>query len=150
MPKIIQKINDEMMAHAQLESPHECCGLLAGEEKRGVITEIYRIKNLPSDDPRIADLNIPADRRFRYMMDPQEQFVAMKEMRNRGLVMMGIYHSHPHSQAYPSATDVRLAFYSDLCYFIVSLEKKMPDLRAFRIVDNDITEEQIEVEREEL
>jgi len=136
-----------MIAHAQLDAPYECCGLLAGEEKGGIITEIYRINNLPSDDPRISDLNIPADRRLRYMMDPEGQFFAMKDMRNRGTMMMGIYHSHPHSSAYPSATDLRLAFYSDIVYFIVSLAENAPDLRAFFIVDNIITEEQIDLAR---
>jgi proteasome lid subunit RPN8/RPN11 len=145
MPKIIQSINDEIIAHARSEAPYECCGLLAGEEKRGVITDIYRINNLPSDDPRIVDLNIPSDRRFRYMMDPQGQFIAMKDMRHRGIVMMGVYHSHPHSPAYPSDTDLRLAFYSDIFYFIVSLENDTPDLRAFSIVDNKITEDRIEI-----
>jgi len=145
LASIAQNIYNEMIAHAVAETPNECCGLLAGEASHGLITKIYRMSNLPSDDPRIAGLDIPSDRRFRYMMDPQEQFLAMKEMRSQGMTMIGIYHSHPHSPAYPSATDVRLAFYADLFYFIVSLENQRTTLRAFRIVDQMIQEEEIKV-----
>ncbi len=159
MPKIISKIYDQIIAHAQLEAPNECCGLLAGittsadrtptagavSEREGVVTHIYLIQNLPSDDPRIIDLNIPSDRRVRYMMDPGEQFCAIRNMREKELTLMGIYHSHPHSVAYPSATDLRLAFYSDLFYLIISLAQNPPDLRAFWIVDQKIAEEGVEM-----
>jgi proteasome lid subunit RPN8/RPN11 len=143
MIKISQGIIDQMISHALSEAPDECCGLLGGQENR--VEEIYRIANLPADDPKIADLKVPADRRFRYVMDPKEQLLAFKMMRREGIELIGIYHSHPHSPAYPSATDVRLAFYSEVCYLIVSLEEKdRPQLRAFRIVDQNITEEKIE------
>ncbi len=122
--------------------PYECCGIIAGVGAR--VTEIYEIKNLPADDPRIADLKIPPDRTVRYMMDPKEQFQALRNMRERGLTMMGIYHSHPHSQAFPSATDVRLAFYPEVFYLIVSLAQSVPDVRAFFIVDGKITTAEIE------
>src|SRR5581483_4154620 len=111
MIKIPQSVIDNMISHAQSEAPNECCGLLGGRGE--IVEEIYRITNLPADDPKIADLKVPADRRFRYMMDPKEQLLAFKKMREGGTTLVGIYHSHPHSPAYPSATDVRLAFYSD-------------------------------------
>jgi proteasome lid subunit RPN8/RPN11 len=142
--QISKKIFDEMISHAKTEAPNECCGLLAGKEGR--VSEIYRISNLPSDDPKVADLKVPADRRFRYVMDPKEQLSAFKQMRQGGIELLGIYHSHPHSPAYPSATDVRLAFYSDVYYLIVSLEDKdRAQIKAFRIVDQNITEEKIEI-----
>jgi len=147
MPKIIQKVIDQMVTHAKREAPYECCGMLAGRDAvcgaGALITAIYEIQNLPSDDSSIHDLNIPADRTVRYMMDPKEQFQAMRNIRERGLTMMGIYHSHPHSEAVPSETDVRLAFYPEVCYLIISLAKTPPDLRAFFIVDKKITEETI-------
>ncbi len=94
----------------------------------------------------IVDLKVPADRRFRYVMDPKEQLLAFKKMRESSMTLIGIYHSHPHSPAYPSATDVRLAFYADVWYLIVSLEDRArPQVRAFRILDQKITEETIEV-----
>lgn len=132
-----------MIAHARAEAPNECCGLLSG--KAGVMSEIYKIANLPSDDPAVVDLKVPPDRRLRYIMDPREQLRAFKEMRESGTDLLAIYHSHPHTPASPSATDVRLAFYPDVHYLIISLEKAQPTVRAFRIVDQKITEEQIAV-----
>jgi proteasome lid subunit RPN8/RPN11 len=137
------KEKSKIINHAKRETPYECCGIIAGVDAR--ITEIYEIKNLPSDDPRIAELKIPEDRTVRYMMDPKEQFQALRNMRERNLTMMGIYHSHPHSQAFPSATDVRLAFYPNVFYLIISLAETVPSLRAFFIVDQKITEEKIEI-----
>ncbi len=143
MIRIAQNIIDDMISHAQSEAPNECCGLLGGQGE--TVDEVYRIANLPSDDPAIAALKVPADRRFRYVMDPKEQLLAFKKMRERETPLVGIYHSHPHSAAYPSATDVRLAFYAEVYYLIISLEDKdRPQVRAFRIVDRKITEEKIE------
>lgn len=143
MLQIPKTIIDEMIAHAQAEAPNECCGLLAG--KGNVVSEIYKIGNLPADDPSVADLELPSDRRLRYFMNPQEQIQAFKEMRKNGTDLLAIYHSHPHSPAYPSATDLRLAFYTDAHYLIISLEKEKPAVHAFRIIDQKMTEAAIEV-----
>lgn len=130
------------MVHAKTDAPNECCGLLAGKD--GIATEIYKISNLPSDDPSIIDLKVPENRELRYVMAPKEQISAFKQMRERGTELMAIYHSHTHSEAYPSATDVRLAFYPDVQYLIISLEdKNKPHMRGFRIVDENINEEDI-------
>lgn len=143
MLQIPKTIVDEMIAHAQAEAPNECCGLLAGKE--GVVSEIYKIGNLTEEDPAVVDLKVPPDRRFRYVMDPKEQLRAFKEMRKNGTEILVIYHSHPHSPAYPSATDVRLAFYTDAHYVIISLEKETPEVRAYRIIDQKITEAAIKL-----
>jgi len=136
------KIADTMIAHAQKEDPYECCGLLGG--KNGIATEIYPVTNLPSDDPAVRDLKVPKDRTLRYIMAPKEQIIAFKNMRENRTELVAIYHSHTHSPAYPSATDVRLAFYPDVHYLIVSLEdKNKPHIRAFRIVKETIREEDI-------
>ncbi|MEO2054014.1 MAG: M67 family metallopeptidase [Nitrospira sp.] len=143
MLKIPKNILDQMISHAQSDAPFECCGLLAGKE--GKIEEIYPIANLPADDPKIADMQVPQDRRFRYVMDPKEQLKAFKAMRKNGTELSGIYHSHPHSPATPSATDVRLAFYPEVTYLIISLEiKEKPEVRGFQIVNEKITEIVIE------
>ena len=149
-----------MIAHAKREAPYECCGILAGYVALAgvaplaghvalagvgdIATEIYEMTNISSDDPRIADLKIPKDRKIRYMMDPDEQFQVMRNMRERNVAMLGIYHSHPHSEAYPSTTDIRLAFYPNVFYLIISLAEDTPSVRAFFIVDQKITEEKIE------
>src|SRR5262249_29976749 len=104
---ITREAGDAIKAHALEARPDECCGLLAGDGD--VISSAYRLHN-EADQPEI-----------RYFASPEDLFAAMKAMRQEGLEMMGIYHSHPSSPAYPSKSDVELAFYSDCVYFIVSL-----------------------------
>jgi len=73
-----------------------------------------------------------------------------KEMDARGLDLLGIYHSHTRSAAYPSRTDVAQAYYPDAAYVIVSLRdpdaaRDAVDVRAFRIRDGVIAEEELVV-----
>ena len=128
----------EIILHCKKESPNEACGILAGKipgenKKSPSVVRVYRMTN--------------ADKSARtYLMDPKEQLVTMKEIRNAGLEMVGIYHSHPHSKAYPSAHDVELALYPEASYVIVSLENgDDPSVRSFRIVDGKIKEEECQV-----
>ncbi len=128
MLHIPQSIIGEMTAHARSLDPVECCGILAGitSGKDATVTHIYPIKN--SDGSRVS-----------YFMDPKELLWAHKNMRSNVLDLLVIYHSHTHTQAYPSATDIRLAFYPNAYYIIISLEvKDQPDIKAFRIVDGKI------------
>ena len=70
----------------------------------------------------------------------------MREMDQKEWELVGIYHSHTHTEAYPSKTDVELAFYPDALYFIVSLEnREAPVIRAFRINDGRVDEEEVVV-----
>jgi proteasome lid subunit RPN8/RPN11 len=135
-----QYLHDTIIAHAKTESPNECCGLLAG--RGGIATVCYPIENLPSDAGELVDLELPPERHLRYVMDPQGQLLAFKEMRLEGTELLAIYHSHPHTPAYPSGTDVRLAF-SDVHYLIVSLASHIPTVRAFLIRDGKVSEETI-------
>ena len=84
-----------------------------------------------------------------YEMDPAEQLRVMKEIRQAGLELVGIYHSHTSSPAYPSSTDVKQAYfpetlypnYPGAVYLIVTLtDRKNPGARGFTIEDNAITE----------
>ena len=95
--------------HAQEEYPNECCGLLAGKD--GIVAEVYRATNVDHSP-------------YTYLMDPAEQLKFFKEMEARGWELVGIYHSHTHSQADPSRTDVEKAFYPEAVYVIVSLRKE--------------------------
>jgi len=68
----------------------------------------------------------------------------MREMDRKGWDLVGIYHSHTHTEAYPSKTDVELAFYPEALYFIVSVQdRNAPVIRAFRITDGQIAEEEV-------
>lgn len=119
----------EMIAHAQAEMPNECCGLVAGQ--KGRIVRLYRARNAEQSP-------------VHYNVAPKELLAIYNDIEARGWELLGIYHSHPHSEAYPSATDVRLAAWPDALYFIVSLrDPKQPVLRAFHVVGGVIEEEKI-------
>lgn len=123
----LQKIYE----HCEREYPNEACGILAGHS--GTVKKIYSMANA---EPSPAF----------YVMEPQEQFRVMKEMRQAGLELVGIYHSHTGSQAYPSATDVSLAYYPEAVYLIVTLlDRKLPASRGFSIIEGKITEVRVEV-----
>ena len=118
-----------LITHAQEEAPNECCGLLAG--RNGRVERVYPGTNVDHSP-------------YTYLMDPKEQLAAFKEMEAAGLDLVGIYHSHTHTAAYPSRTDVAKAFYPDALYVIVSLAKRdAPDIRAFRVADGQIHEESV-------
>ena len=114
-----------MVAHCRAGYPNEACGILAG--KGNEVSKIYRMTNAESSP-------------VSYLMDSKEQFRVMKDIRGCGLSMVAIFHSHPSSEAYPSATDVRLASYDDCAYIVLSLAGKEPVARAFSIRDRAITE----------
>jgi proteasome lid subunit RPN8/RPN11 len=81
-----------------------------------------------------------------YRLDAREQLQAFERIEDEGLELVGIVHTHTHSEAYPSETDVNLAFYPDAAYLIMSLtDRDRPELRAFRIVDEAITEEELRI-----
>ena len=125
----------EMIEHSRLENPNECCGILAGTG--GKVTKLYRIQN-----------STPSP--YRYVMDPNEQLKAMKDADERSLNLMAFYHSHTHSPAYPSDTDVRMATESgwvDFCYVLVSLEaSSKPDVRFFDVsADGNVNEEEVKI-----
>ena len=81
-----------------------------------------------------------------YFMDPKEQLQVFKQLRLKNLDMRGIFHSHVASEACPSQKDVRLAFYPEVSYLIVSLsDMDKPVLRSFRIADEKVGEEEIQI-----
>jgi len=145
-----------MIAHARELDPYECCGLLAG--KNGTITVHYPITNTVAKDAQAVDVFASADvkrlgeltERARaevaYFMDPKEMLAAFKDMRLAGLDLAAIYHSHTHSPAYPSLTDIGLAYYPEAAYLIISLEdKQKPDVKAYWIKDRQVAAASYEI-----
>jgi proteasome lid subunit RPN8/RPN11 len=127
--EITQAYRDEMVAHAREDYPNECCGLLFGVGKTA--KHWMRMENIEH-----SPLN--------YRVDGKELIRAFQEMDDLGLDLIGIYHSHTHSPAQPSRTDIALAGYPDAHYLIVSLaDRENPDLRAFTIVDGVVTEQEV-------
>jgi [CysO sulfur-carrier protein]-S-L-cysteine hydrolase len=139
-------ILEDMVAHALELDPFECCGLLAGAN--GTVTHQYRITNTVTHDHQAVQVFEQASVKqlghlaetiraeVAYFMDPKEMLAAFKDMRERQIELTVIYHSHTHSPAYPSMTDIGLAYYPDAAYVIISLEDKAkPDIQAYWIKD---------------
>ena len=81
-----------------------------------------------------------------YRLDGTEQLKVFDEMDGNGWTLWAIYHSHTHSEAYPSETDRRLAFYPEAKYLLLSLaDRDAPVLRAFSILDGEVEEEELTI-----
>jgi len=124
-----------LVAHARSEDPNECCGILVGSDD--TVMAAYRISNIAKSP-------------YRYLMDSQEFLDADIKTEKMGWEFLAFYHSHTHSQAYPSDTDVRMAQqsgYHDVYYVLISLEDNDdPDIRVFLINERgDITEVNYEI-----
>lgn len=116
--RIPSALADEMVTHLKEERPNEGCGLVAGLD--GTVSKVIRMTNAAGSP-------------MRYALDPKEQFAAYRLIEEGALELAGVFHSHTHTEAVPSPTDVRLAS-EDVPYIIVSLAQEPADIRAFRIV----------------
>ena len=135
---IQQMYIDEMVAHAIQDAPNECCGILAGTRDRA--ENLYRMTNVEASP-------------YRYSMSGTELLRTTQEIERNGWDLLVIYHSHTHSEAYPSSTDVRMATWPEpdgtsiwpgTYYVLVSLElPDRPVVRAFTIADGVVVEEEI-------
>jgi [CysO sulfur-carrier protein]-S-L-cysteine hydrolase len=129
---------DTIIAHCFDGFPDEACGLLAGPLEAGTtvgtgeVSAAYPCQN--------------ADRSARtYTVDSRDYLRAMRDAEDRGDEIIGVWHSHTHTDAYPSPTDVRQAVDPAWWYVIVSLKHGEPVLRAFQIASETITEVPVEV-----
>jgi proteasome lid subunit RPN8/RPN11 len=122
---------DEMVEHGLAAFPNEACGLLAGKEARPV--KFFAMTN--QDASPVS-----------YRLDPKEQLKVFDEIDDEGWDLLGIFHTHTHSEAYPSETDQKQAFYPDALYLLMSLsDREAPVLRGFRISDGTVFEEEVMV-----
>src|SRR3989304_7829464 len=114
---------EAMIEHARQEFPNECCGLLAG--RLGRVEFLFHGQNIDQSP-------------YTYRLDPREQLQFFKEIDAREQELLGIYHSHTQSEAYPSRTDVATAYYQEAVYVIVSVREPSAPReagggRAFRV-----------------
>ena len=124
-------IFQQMVAQAKALAPIEDCGILAGSS--GKVEKYYQMTNTDNSSTH-------------YMMDPREQFAAVKDIRSSGLEMLAIYHSHPETPARPSAVDIRLSFTPNVIYVIVSLQNNNGSaVKGFRIAGTNVTEVPINI-----
>jgi len=130
--KISQSLIDEMVAHAREDLPNECCGMIGGRD--GAAASVVRVENAAASP-------------LRYEMDPQGQYDALKRIEEAGEELIGIYHSHTRSAAYPSQTDVNEArMWPEQVYVIVSLEnEEAPDVKAYDLADLKIADVDLDV-----
>jgi [CysO sulfur-carrier protein]-S-L-cysteine hydrolase len=121
-----------VVAHCYDGLPNEACGLLAGPvtadgDPTGVVTAVYPCRN--------------ADQSARtYTVDSRDLIKAMRDAESRREALVGVWHSHTHSDAYPSDTDVRQAMEPQWLYALVSLKHAEPVLRAYRIREGVVVE----------
>ena len=131
-----------IVAHARAEAPNEACGLIVGDR--------------PAADGGRALRWVPATNEeaspFRYVIDPDLLYRLLVEMDTTDEVFWAIVHSHTHTPAIPSPTDLRQAFYPDALYVLVSLDPAEADpatgaesVRAWRILDGTSHEVEVEV-----
>ena len=109
---------DAIVAHARETAPAECCGLFLGGGEE--IVEAVRARNV-ADDPAT-----------RFLIDPADHFAAIRTARERGLEVVGFYHSHPISPPEPSERDRAEFSYAGHLYALVSLRVEPAEVRLFR------------------
>jgi proteasome lid subunit RPN8/RPN11 len=124
----------EIVEHIYRGLPNESCGLLAG---RPVVDDA------PLQVERFYPCRNDSDSALVYTLNPHDHLRADRDAEDRGLEIIGVVHSHTHSDAYPSPTDVRDAPDPAWHYPIVSLRDLEPVLRSYRIVGGTITEEPV-------
>ncbi len=125
---------DDLLTHLIDGLPDEACGLLGGNLGAG-------------DRPCVVDAWYPSPNRASssrvYTIDPKVHLQADRDAEDRGVELVGVVHSHTHSEPYPSPTDVAQAPDPNWHYVIVSFRLGEPMVRSYRILEGEITEEPV-------
>ena len=137
MLRLPETVYLQMVAHCLDGLPLEACGLLAG-----VPTEDHGDETAAACYPTA---NAAASARV-YTVEPRDFLRADRDAQGRGLEILSVFHSHTHTDAYPSPTDVAQAPDPGWHYVLVSLRDVIPVVRSYRIIDGNITEEQVVLE----
>ncbi|HWB34410.1 MAG TPA: M67 family metallopeptidase [Rugosimonospora sp.] len=133
MLTIDREIVDAIVAHARRDHPDEACGVVAGP--------------VGSDTPtRLIEMDNAARSMTFYEFDSMEQLRVWREMDDRDEEPVVVYHSHTATEAYPSRTDVSFAGEPGAHYLLVSTrDPEHAEIRSYRIVDGQVTEEPVRV-----
>jgi proteasome lid subunit RPN8/RPN11 len=121
-----------LVAHCYDGLPLEACGLLIGPVGSGDVRRCCPTRNA-AESSRV------------YRVDERDHFGVWREAEAAGLDIVGVFHSHTHTDPYPSPTDVEAAGDPRWHYVIVSLRDDAPMTRSYRIVDGAVHEEPVEV-----
>ena len=130
--RLDRAVFDAICALAYREYPLEMCGMIAGAPGEDHAVRFYPCRNT-AESAKV------------YTIDPTDHFKAEMDADDHDWEIDGVVHSHTHSEPYPSPTDVAQAPDPVWHYVIVSLKREAPELRSYRIVGGDVTEEPIEL-----
>ena len=130
MIEIPNSIVEHLYRQAEETAPAEACGYLAGQENH--VMRYYPMRNMDQSPDH-------------FTLDPAEQFEIMKSARKGGFKILAVYHSHPQTAARPSEEDIRLAFDPNILYVIVSLADQKKDIQAFKIKNQVVSMERVEI-----
>ena len=128
MLRLTEDVWRQMVGHAYDGLPDEACGLLAAVPGTDLADRFYPCRNAAASS-RV------------YTVDPRDHLRADRDAEAGGREIVGVMHSHTHTEAYPSPTDVAQAPDPAWHYVIVSLKRDAAVLRSYRIVDGTVTEE---------
>jgi proteasome lid subunit RPN8/RPN11 len=128
--RLPRAIADEIAEHARTGLPDEACGIVSGAD--ATATRFHPAVNADASP-------------FRYSIDSQDLLRIVTDIDDAEEDLLAIYHSHTRSPAFPSRTDVELAFWPDAAYLIVSLASDPPDLKAFCIRDGRIAGRDLQI-----
>ncbi len=119
-----------MAAHCLSCYPEEGCGLLVGDASTGEVREVHATENVAHSSQV-------------YTVDPRAHLKIDRAAEETGMSVIGVFHSHTHTDPYPSPTDVRQAPDPNWHYVLVSLRHEVPSTRSYRIVDGSVREETV-------
>ena len=134
MLRLSEDVYQRMVGHCYDGLPLEACGLLAGDPETGKADRCYPTRN-DAASSRV------------YTVNGTDFLKADRDAEDNGRTILGVFHSHTHTDAYPSPTDVAQAPDPTWHYVLVSLRDVAPVVRSYRIVDGKITEEPVVLER---
>ncbi len=133
--RIPATVYDAMVAHALAEQPNECCGLLAGVTDGGITWVVAHY-------PLVNALASPVE----YESDPRSMLNACRDMRQRDIDIVAVYHSHPTSPPIPSKKDLARNYSEEVVNLIVSLLSSPPTVRGWWLTATDFRKAEWEVE----
>tara|TARA_B100001121_G_C18683199_1_gene619592 strand:- start:2143 stop:2565 length:423 start_codon:yes stop_codon:yes gene_type:complete len=131
--ELSSKMRDQLIEHAKSELPNECCGYITGKDD--VCKTLYKMTNVDASPTY-------------FEFDPKEQFQVVKAARKANEVPVVVYHSHPGSPARLSEKDLELLNDPEMTYLIISLENNCTDLKAYRIIDEQIHDVKLNVKED--
>ena len=121
-----------LIAHAYDCYPEEACGLLVGRPNSNDVVRFVPCENTTHSGKV-------------YSIAPKELLRAERQAEDDGFEIVGVMHSHTHTEPYPSQTDVDQAPDPTWHYVIISLKREAPEARSYRLIDGTISEVTISV-----